>query len=58
MSEYVCGHCGKKVKNNGGSAREVGMIEMHCVGMKREKASRYYCYECAKEIAEEILSEI
>jgi len=59
MTVFVCNHCGMKVKNNGGSAREIGMIELDYIGFsERKKKYVYYHYDCAKEIAETLLDEI
>ena len=56
MPTYTCNHCEMVVKNNGGSAREVGLIEIgHQI---RKMKPKYYCYECAKEITKELLGEI
>ena len=52
MPVFVCNHCGLSVKNNGGSCREIGMIE---VGIFLKK---FYCFDCAKEICLELLGEI
>ena len=56
MPVFVCNHCGLVVKNNGGGAREVGLIE---VGHEfRKMKPKFYCYDCAKEICLELLEEI
>ncbi len=62
---YICNHCGMAVKNNGGSCREVGMIEtdtsqVEVVGSDALSVTirKYYHYECAKEIATNLLEEI
>lgn len=56
MVEYVCNHCEMVVKNNGGSAREVGLI---CVGHRfRKMKPKFYCYECGKKITRSLLEEI
>ncbi len=65
MPVFVCNHCGEVVKNNGGSAREVGMFEV--VVEKQEMVGEdgnivflvlYYHTDCAKVIASELLEEI
>ena len=44
------------VKNNGGSCREIGMIEVaHKI---RKMKSKYYCYGCVKEIIGKLLEEV
>lgn len=60
QNKYICNHCGQKFKKTGGSANESGMIEMYYYGFpeRKEKQSVYYCYECAVEIAKEILDEV
>jgi len=62
---FVCNHCGEVVKNNGGSCREVGMIEVEfletaMVGQDVDNvvAKLYYHYGCARCIAVELLEEI
>jgi len=49
MPIYVCRHCGLVVKNNGGSCREIDMIEV---------GEHTYCIDCAKKIVLALLEEI
>ena len=49
MPEYTCRQCHLVVKNNGGSCREIGMIEV---------GEHHYCTDCAKKITTELLEEI
>ena len=56
MPVFVCNHCEMIVKNNGGSAKEIGMIEV-CHQIRKMKP-KYYCIECAKIILDELLEEI
>ena len=59
MSEYKCNHCKEVVNHNGGSAEEVGMIEIYLtVGPMGRQVPVYYCEDCAKEIAMELLEMI
>jgi hypothetical protein len=55
MSVFVCRHCGKRVKNNGGSCNEVGMINVWTPDNEREN---FYCESCAKDIAIDLLDEV
>lgn len=56
--KYKCNHCGTVTENKGGSAKEVGMICFAYFAMERKKDIVYYCYECAKEIAQELMDEL
>jgi len=53
MPMYTCNHCKKSIKNNGGSAREVGMIEIQV-----KSRYNYYHYDCVKKIIDCFLEEI
>ena len=56
MGTYTCNHCEMVVKNNGGSPREIGMVEVgHQI---RKMKPKFYCYKCVKEILGELLGEI
>jgi hypothetical protein len=46
MPTFVCNHCNTAIKNNGGTAKEIGMFAV---------AEKYYCLECARVIIERAL---
>jgi len=48
MPTYECNHCHTKIKNNGGTAREIGMFYV---------GTTTYCVDCAKLIISEFLEE-
>ena len=41
MPTYICNHCGKEIKNNGGSAKEIGMFWAD---------NKTYCWNCGSKI--------
>lgn len=54
--DYKCNNCGIIKSNNGGSLREVGMLSVY--KSERDATWVYYCFECAKEIAMDLIDEI
>jgi hypothetical protein len=59
VSEYKCNHCGGI--ENGKTPREVGMTEVYYIGfaeISKRKKELFYHYDCAKEIAQDLLDEI
>ena len=54
MPTYTCNHCGESVKNNGGTAREIGMFLVYT----KDDKQKYYHADCAKEIVKDFIDEI